>query len=154
MTIVPKPLGCFGRDVGHDPESQSAYRAELILLIGKLTADPTSVAGYLRSGSLVTAPMGYTFEVIDGRHMDLRERRHRGDRRKRVAATFGVAGGAAIVTDGTYYWRADTADYVEHYHVGLPEEFIEHMRRLDWQAPPLSEEIVREIDRALWPPSD
>ena len=47
--------------------------------------------------------MEQTDDVIDGR--------------------FTVAGGSAILTDGAYFWRLDTADYVEAYGVRLPEEF-------------------------------
>ncbi len=149
MTMVPEPLGCFGRTVGEDPESIATYRAELVSLVGKLAADPAAVAAYLRSGSIVIAIMGYSYDLIDGRHLDLRQPRHRGDRRNGISTPFGVAGGPAIQTDGAYYWRRETADYVEHYHIGLPAAFVDRMRLLDWVTPALDEDHVRAIDRAL-----
>jgi hypothetical protein len=59
-------------------------------------------------------------------------------------------------TDGLYYWRRDTAAYVDHYRVGLPDEFVEHMRQLQWICPTLEPGLVLEIDRLLltaFPPS-
>ena len=53
------------------------------------------------------------------------------------------------MTDGAWYWRIDTADYVEHYQVALPAEFIEHMRALAWTCPTITRERVAEIDKQL-----
>ncbi len=53
-----------------------------------------------------------------------------------MGGRFDVAGGSGILTDGAYYWRTDTADYVEHYWTGLPDEFLRHGRSLGWMAPP------------------
>jgi hypothetical protein len=147
MIAVPKPLAWFGRSVGQDPESIAAYRTALLPLVGTLAADPASVAAYLRAGSIVCPFMGCLPDVLDGRHEDLREPRHRGDRRQRRKTAF--LGGVALQSDGAYYWRMEAADYVEHYRIGLPDEFIEQMRSLDWKPPILSEEQARTIEEAL-----
>jgi len=63
---------------------------------------------------------------------------------------FGVDGGSAIHTDGTYYWRNDTAWYVEEYGISLPYTFLAHAEALHWRVPTLAEERVLEIDTYLY----
>jgi len=62
---------------------------------------------------------------------------------------FRVAGGSAVLTDGTYYWRLDAAEYVERYGVGLPGDFLSHGRRLHWLIPRTDPEEVLRVDRFL-----
>lgn len=77
------------------------------------------IARYLRSCPMFLAWMEYTTDVI-------------GDR-------FGVSGGSAVMSDGTYYWRLDAANYVETYGTALPDDFISHGNRQRWTPPDLSE---------------
>jgi hypothetical protein len=42
----------------------------------------------------------------------------------------------AFLTDGTWLWTNALAYYVRHYHFRVPGEFVEHMRRQNWQVPP------------------
>jgi len=147
VIALPGPLGGFARGVGGDPESRAAYREELLPLVGGLAEDPAAVAAYLRSAPLAVPLMGWTVDVIDGRHLDLRDRRHRGDRRRGRPTAFGSYTG--IQTDGAFYWAECAADYVEHYHVALPADFIEHGRSLGWTVPAVSEELLRALEEAL-----
>ncbi|MFD8910534.1 hypothetical protein [Streptomyces sp. NPDC059575] len=62
---------------------------------------------------------------------------------------FFCPGGPGIMSDGRFFWRGDTADYVEHYGIGLPEEFIAHGTARRWIAPALSREDIIEIDGRL-----
>lgn len=62
---------------------------------------------------------------------------------------FGVSGGSAIMTDGVYYWRRDTAEYVETYGIDLPAEFLEHGCRLNWVPPSLTKKQVLMCDGYL-----
>lgn len=67
------------------------------------------------------------------------------------------------MTDGSFFWRVDTADYVEHYQVALPSEFLRHGSSLKWEPAPLSpvevdladDEVASfyqsAADEALWP---
>src|SRR5262245_53802873 len=119
---LPRPVGVFGK-VGE------LRREDLIDAVGGLVVDADPVIGYLRSGAVVIASMGYTRDLI--------------------ADAFGVSGGSGIRTDGTYYWRSDAAEYVERYGVALPQDFIEHMRSLEWRCPKLTAERFLEIDRQL-----
>ncbi|MFV0460776.1 MAG: hypothetical protein ACK5MT_18630 [Actinomycetales bacterium] len=88
------------------------------------------MAAYLRSGTLVLALMEYTTDVV-------------GD-------AFGVPGGSGIQTDGTYYWRVDAAEYVEHYGVGLDEEFLAWMEHHAWRAPTVPPADLADIDAQLF----
>ena len=66
-----------------------------------------------------------------------------------VDGQFGVAGGSAIMTDGVYFWRLDTADYVETYGVGLPAGFLAHARSLRWTPPIPDQDRVQELEQEL-----
>lgn len=41
-------------------------------------------------------------------------------------------GGLSISSDGNFQWRSDLPYYIKKYHIKLPEEFIEHMRKHNW----------------------
>jgi tRNA U34 5-carboxymethylaminomethyl modifying GTPase MnmE/TrmE len=122
------PLGVFGVIA-----SQLAFqqlREELEAQVAQLPDHERSlIAKYLRSGAIVFALMESTRDIL---HDEFR-----------------VAGGSAVLTDGTYYWRLDAADYVERYGIGLPEEFLSHGRSLRWLVPHTDAEEVLRIDRYL-----
>jgi len=123
------PLGLFGVVTGEHEFAR--LRDELRALVGALPKDErSSIAAYLRSGAITAAIMEYTHDMLNG--------------------AFGVSGGSAVLTDGTYYWRYDTADYVEHYGIGLPEEFLRHGRSLGWVARPLSQEDILALDAYIY----
>lgn len=122
-----KPLGVFGP--GGDRPFELSPEV-LRPLVGELDAElRAKVAGYLRGGALVIALMEYTEDVLEGR--------------------FGVSGGSGVMTDGTYYWRCDAADYVETYGIGLDQSALDHMARAEWSAPPVSQADVLDIDDFL-----
>lgn len=127
MTNVA-PLGPFGRIA-----SQSAFAAradELRSLVGAIPEGKRGkIAGYLRSGTPVIALMGFSEDIL--------------------GAGFSRSGGTAIMSDGRFFWRLDAADYVEHYGIGLPEEFIAHGTSRRWIAPVLSGGEVIEVDERL-----
>ncbi|MEV6242410.1 hypothetical protein [Lentzea sp. NPDC051838] len=119
---MTQPLGVFGRP---------RLSPELLRpLVGELSSDLRGrVAEYLRGGTLVIALMEYTEDVLEGR--------------------FGVSGGSGVMTDGTYYWRCDAAEYVETYGIHLDQAIIDHMEQTGWRAPQLSPAEVLEIDDVL-----
>ena len=104
-----------------DPGSGEFSREELALLVGKLPRRLRGpAANYLQSPSLVIMPwMESTEDLLEGR--------------------FSVAGGSAIYSDGQYYWRLDTARYVETYGIEISSEFLHHAMSRDWQPPELKE---------------
>jgi hypothetical protein len=123
-----RPLGIFGVCAGQ-PE-MIRMRDELLSLREAIPhAIRKRVAQYLRSGAVVLAIMEYTRDVVNG--------------------AFGVAGGSGVSTDGTYYWRQDAADYVEHYGIRIPDEFLTHAEHLGWKSPPLTPERILSIDAYL-----
>lgn len=88
----------------------------------------TRLAAYLRAAPVVQAWMSRSRDLIDG--------------------SFEVSGGAALQTDGVYFWRRDTANYMETHGVELPPQFVR--RALSMARPPvLSEPRLRTIDRLL-----
>src|SRR5262249_54303886 len=122
----------------------------LLPLVGKLREDErAAIAHYLRSGSIVFALMEHTWDAIGGtppRRGDLRP----GVRlRDVVGGAFDIAGGSAVLTDGTYHWRRDAAEYVEHYGVELPDDFLRHGRSQSWSSVPMSQEEILAVDRYL-----
>ena len=38
-----------------------------------------------------------------------------------------------LLTDGTWTWPQTLRYYVEKYHIELPNDFIDHMRRYNWE---------------------
>ncbi len=54
-----------------------------------------------------------------------------------------VIGPPHVLTDGAYVWPADLPHYVRNYHVRLPNHFVIHMRRNDFQVP-------ADVDVASW----
>lgn len=123
-----KPLGIFGQI--HSQRSIAAMRDELAARVGGIPeADRRQVSEYLRSGSVVIALMEHTTDVIDGK--------------------FSSAGGSGIFTDGEYYWRGDTALYVEHYGIELPSEFMDYGSGIHWTSPKLTQDEILDIDDYL-----
>lgn len=125
--LAVRPLGVFAPQRSLlTPLTRSAL-LELVGTVPEQLRRP--VAEHLRGAKMVVALMGYTRDVIDGR--------------------FGVTGGSSLMSDGTYYWPLETADYVEEYGVALPEEAIEHMRAHRWVPPDLDEATDLRVYRYL-----
>lgn len=105
-------------------------RAEIERLAGAIVgAQRERVANYLRTCPVVIAIMEHTYDVL-GR-------------------VFSVAGGSAIHTDGVYYWRRDAAEYVDHYGVSLPSDFLARGKRTQWVPPSLTAAEILAIDDYL-----
>ncbi|POX62774.1 hypothetical protein C3492_13840 [Streptomyces sp. Ru62] len=88
-----------------------------------------TIAEYLRSGTPIIALMGFSEDILGNK--------------------FSRSGGTALMSDGRFFWRLDAADYVEHYGIGLPEEFIAYGTERRWIAPALSRDEVVEVDDRL-----
>ena len=122
-----RPLGVFA--ILHLSEQPERAHRVLSDLRGGLCESPKVVSTYLRSGSIVLAIMEQTSDLI--------------------GAKFSVAGGSAILTDGEYFWRADTAEYVEFYGVALPLEFELSRSEAGWQQRVLTTQEVIDADRQI-----
>ncbi len=80
------------------------------------------VLDYLRSGHILAFPMG----------ADLPDWFDRTKRANPTIAT-GIEGGVTPLTDGVWFWPAGLIYFVEQYNVRLPQEFIDHAVRNNWQ---------------------
>jgi hypothetical protein len=122
------PLGIFA--VLGLADRPSAARAAIEQLIGGIPATSRdSFAEYLRGARMVMPFMEHTVDL--------------------VAGEFSVPGGSAIMTDGVYFWRLDTADYVAAYGVELPADFLRHVEALGHTPPDVAPEYVRRIEILL-----
>ncbi|MEO6087871.1 MAG: hypothetical protein ABIQ18_32655 [Umezawaea sp.] len=127
MTYDLEPLGIYAPLFNGDSR---LTRESLTPLVGGLDQDlRPRVAAYLRAGTILFAIMEYTTDVL-------------GDR-------FGVSGGSAVLSDGTYFWRLDAADYVEVYGTAVPDAAVAHMRALDWRPPVFEGTAYYELDDRL-----
>lgn len=59
-----------------------------------------------------------------------------------------------IATDGTWVWPRDLAYYMTNYHVVLPSESVEYMRKWFWDPPSLRHEDLVRIGEDLAVSSD
>lgn len=126
-TMAVKPLGVFGPQFGQAWELSAQWLGDLKdALDGDIRQ---RVARYLGAGTLIVPLMKYTTDVLGG--------------------VFGVSGGSGIVSDGSYYWRRDAAEYVLHYGIDVGAEAVTHMRSSNWIPPELSQKQVLEIDGYL-----
>lgn len=127
MTTIA-PLGIFGRIASQSAFSENAD--ELRRGVGVIPkGDRGRIAEYLRSGTPIIALMGFSEDILDNK--------------------FSRPGGTAIMSDGRFFWRLDAADYVEHYGIELPAEFIAHGNSRQWISPVLTREEVAAVDRHL-----
>jgi hypothetical protein len=126
----PLPVGLFGIIAGQARFSE--LKTEIEHLRDRLNEQHAAVGGYLSEGTTVIALMEQTTDILD--------------------SAFELPGGSAILTDGKYYWRRDTALYVEHYRVALPDDFVQHAESLEWVCPEVSPQRVLEVDSFLHSP--
>ncbi|MGW2841399.1 hypothetical protein ACWCWD_26825 [Streptomyces sp. NPDC001493] len=81
---------------------------------------------YLRNGALLAATAALVHDVL--------------------SPDEAAIGGLQLLTDGQWLWYSDLAHYVEHHHVALDRQFIQHARGNDWTAPALSPADLRELE--------
>lgn len=93
------------------------------------TSQRQQISNYLRQSSMLIPVMEHTSDVL-GR-------------------AFEVPGGSAICTDGAYYWRLDAANYVLHYGIELPEEFLAQAANRNWIPPTLTNEECETLEERV-----
>jgi len=89
----------------------------------------TELLSYLTSGYPLLDVMELTSDVING--------------------AFRVPGGSSVLTDGEFVWRADLAQYVEHYRIDLPEDFLRAAHRNGFRIPPADYEALRPLSEEV-----
>ncbi|WP_330452698.1 MULTISPECIES: hypothetical protein [unclassified Streptomyces] len=108
-------------------QEYARHKGEMAGQAGALRGeDRARVAAYLRRGHVVLAIMEYTTDILQGR--------------------FGTSGGSGILTDGTYYWRGDAADYVETYGVSPGDAFVRHVDGRNGEPPSLTQDDIMDVD--------
>ena len=88
-------------------------------------AAQAGLVGYLTKGSV--ASMGRAVPTIGQNLFDV------------LSPERTPIGPLNVLTDGVWVWPSDLAYYVRVYNVGLPAEFVEWARLLDWVPPPVDE---------------
>ena len=86
------------------------------------------VCGYLKAGHTVLAAGGFEADCISGAS-------------RKVPQSY--------KTDGVWVWQGGLAYYVETYGVGLPEEFVEHMKASAWVVSPVPDKIRFALAREI-----
>ncbi|MFF5159845.1 hypothetical protein ACFY3N_27095 [Streptomyces sp. NPDC000348] len=88
--------------------------------------DERRILDYLRSGTEIWSEMSAGPDVLDPEAPNM-------------------TGIGSLITDGTWLWREDLPYYIAKYHVSLPDDFLEHIRSLDYAAPTVPESRLIEI---------
>ncbi|MFF9114135.1 hypothetical protein ACF09Y_00675 [Streptomyces massasporeus] len=90
--------------------------------------DENRILGYVRSGTGIWSEMSAGPDVLDPNGPDM-------------------PGIGSLYTDGTWIWREDLRYYGATYHVCPPDEFVEHIRAMDYKPPPVPESRLIDIAR-------
>jgi hypothetical protein len=105
--------------------------SDLAPFIGKLPQSLVlPLAEYLRSGTLMLKVPGVTSDELNGR--------------------FTVENGADLLTDGSFIWRRDAANYVHDYAIGLPETTLNSLVDRDWTIQALTEDELEALEEQVW----
>ncbi len=82
------------------------------------------ICAYLNDGTTVIVCPGVTRDIID--------------------ETAGSAGTGSACTDGVWLWPDDLCYYVRKYNISIPEDFLETMKRNNWDNPSKSLDLTDE----------
>lgn len=114
-----KRVGFFKELPHGDPHAVSLSES-----INQLNGDLVkSATDYLDTGTLFIASPGLARDFLS--------------ENKEIIGTLG------ILTDGVWAWPADLSYYVNKYKVGLPTDFLAHIKQHNWQT---SEVNVDELE--------
>jgi hypothetical protein len=91
--------------------------------------DTASVTAYLTSGHPILDVMEVTSDSLGGK--------------------FHSPGGSSIATDGEYAWRLDLAEYVRHYRINLPQDFIQWMEDNSYEIPEVTRKRLIDISTSV-----
>ncbi len=123
MSLKLKKVGHFS-DLSYGDNSQDSLgNARRKLEVDNL--ELSKITHYLSGGYQVAASPGITRDILSTEHKHI--------------------GPAFILSDGVWRWHSDLAYYVENYRVALPEEFLIHMRAVQYQID--TEAVERELEK-------
>jgi hypothetical protein len=108
--VFVKPVGIY-RDM------YQTHRESLPLLsesyTGRVISDRSKIAEYMNAGIPVFDIMEDVVDLIDGREW--------------------IRGGPSLLTDGEWLWRRDSIYYLRNYPLDIPDQFLDHVRRRNYQ---------------------
>ena len=124
---MPQALLSVGwfREFGGNEERSSDNPSIRDFINPEPQPDERRIVHYLRSGVLIGVSSGYDRDVLN--------------------PAAGVILPQGFQTDGLYFWPVSLPYYVETYHLLLPNEFLEYMRKNDWTVPGEAEEIALKV---------
>jgi hypothetical protein len=125
-----EPLGFFEELFANAPQGVSAGRL-MDAIPDSPAEDVRNIAEYLQSGHEIFDTMGAERDVVTNAGW--------------------ILGAASLQTDGVWVWRVDLAHYVRRYGVRLPATFVNHVRRLDYAVPDVSESRLAELTAEVLP---
>ena len=100
------------------PEDEEKFIHPKYLIGDKLSSDERrNLVSYLKSGLSIQYKLGYSFCRLPGGPPDDEM-------------------GCCEKTDGVWAWPEGLAIYVEQFNVRLPDEFVSHARRNNFNIPP------------------
>lgn len=105
-------------------EENSAYPSIRESLSSTPHPDKSRILRYLNNGHLHFASSGYHDDVINPTNIEFIPNQSR--------------------TDGVYGWSDAAIYYVDKYNLILPDEFIQHMKKNNWEVPSDIDESVFE----------
>ncbi len=91
--------------------------------------DTKGMTDYLVSGHPILDLMEITFDLIGKK--------------------FQSPGGSSVMTDGEYVWRADLVEYVRHYRVNLPENFVQWVEGNSYEVPDVTRQRLIDISTSV-----
>ncbi|WP_432146076.1 hypothetical protein [Streptomyces sp. bgisy084] len=98
---------------------------------GPPAPDEDRILSYLKGGEEIFSTMGAERDVISQDEW--------------------VSGDGSLVTDGEWVWPVDLAHYLSRYRIALPGDFLDHVRKAEYQAPVVPDERAREVMVELFP---
>ncbi|MFP8906025.1 hypothetical protein [Streptomyces atacamensis] len=114
----------FFREMHHgDKEMERESVLESVQIQGDY--DTAGMTSHLASGHPILDIMEVTSDLIGGK--------------------FQSPGGSSVMTDGEYAWRADLVEYVRHYRINLPQEFIQWVDEKPYKAPEVNQQRLIDI---------
>jgi hypothetical protein len=118
-----RPVGFFAE---LDPSRPDLFRESIYEARGDGVGESeTEIVQYLKDGVPILDIMEGTRDVI--------------------ADDTVISGGSSILGDGTWVWREDLAHYVGRYHIKLDEDFVRHVKTVDFRVPPLQNDRAIEL---------
>ncbi|MFB7630704.1 hypothetical protein ACFC0M_07120 [Streptomyces sp. NPDC056149] len=97
---------------------------------GPSAPDEERVLSYLAGGVEIYTVMGPEEDMVSGEW---------------------IADGGCLFTDGEWVWHGYLVHYLSRYHISLPDEFLDHVRKSEYKAPVVPDERAREIMAELFP---